>query len=102
MVMPAHFEADTYSGLRRMAFQGLVERSRLPAAITRVARMPGERVPLAPLLPYAYELFDRVGAHDAFYVVLARLHGAPLLTADGPLATAAEALGVTVLLRRSR
>lgn len=100
--MPAHFEADTYSGLRRMAFQGLLERSRIPAAITRVAKMPGERIPLAALLPYAYDLFDRVGAHDAFYVVLARLQGAPLLTADRPLARAAEALGVTVLLRQSR
>ena len=100
--MPAHFEADTYSGLRRMAFLGTLDRSRVPAAVALIAGMPGERVPLAPLLPHAYALFDRVGAHDAFYVVLAQLQGAPLLTADGPLARAAEALGVTVLLRQSR
>lgn len=99
--MPAHFEADVYSGLRRAVFQGLIPRTQLAAAITKVQNMPGERVPLAPLIPFAYELFDRVAAHDAFYVALARLRGAPLLTADGPLARSAEALGVTVLLRQS-
>jgi predicted nucleic acid-binding protein len=85
-----------------MAMTGVIDRAALPAALDRVAELPGDRVQLAPLLAAAYRLFDRVGAHDAFYVVLAQLQGAPLLTADGRLARAAEALGVTVLLRQSR
>ena len=102
MVMPAHFEADGYAGLRRMVRHRDIDRDELERALPRLMNVPGERVPLAPLLPHAYALFDRVGAHDAFYVVLAQLQGAALLTADGPLAIAAEALGVTVLLRQSR
>lgn len=100
VTMPAHFEAESYAGLRRMALHGDIDRDELTRAIHLLADIPGERVPLSPLLPAAYDLFDRVGAHDSFYVALARLRGAPLLTSDAPLAAAAEALGVTVVLRR--
>ncbi len=100
--MPAHFEAEGYAGLRRMTLYSDIERDELTRAVELLCAIPGERVPLAPLLPHAYALFDRVGAHDAFYLVLAQLRGAPLLTADGPLARTAESLGVTVLLRQSR
>lgn len=99
VLVPAHFEADAYAGLRRMVNTGTIPRDALPAAIQHVADMPGDRVPLAPLLPAAYQLFDRVGAHDSFYVALALSRGATLLTSDAPLARAAEQIGVTVLLR---
>lgn len=102
VVMPANLEAESYAGLRRMALHGDIERSDVARAIDALIEMPGERVPIAALLTAAYGLFDNVGAHDAFYVVLARLHDAPLLTSDAHLAAAAEALGVTVLLRQSQ
>lgn len=101
VLVPAHFEADAYSGLRRMVNTGVIGRGELPAAIQHVADMPGERVPLAPLLRAAYQLFDQVGAHDSFYVALALALRATLLTSDAPLARAAEQLGVSVLLRRA-
>lgn len=100
--MPAHFEADAYAGLRRMVSIGEIDRGRLSAAIDLLAKMTAERVPLAPLLPAAYELYDRVGAHDVFYVVIARLRGLPLLTSDGPLARAASDLGVEVRYHDAR
>jgi len=59
--------------------------------------MTAERVALAPLLASAYELFDRIGAHDAFYVVIARASSCLLLTSDRAQARAAESLGVGVL-----
>lgn len=100
-LLPAHFEADAYSGLRRMATTQKVPRERLPAALERISHLVGERVELAPLLPAAYRLYDRVGAHDSFYLALALTRGAKLLTADAPLARAAVQLGAGVILRRA-
>lgn len=76
---------------------GRIERHELPKALADLADLVHERFPLAPLLDGAYRLFDQVGAHDAFYVVLAREHEAPLLTTDGALARAARGLGIDVL-----
>jgi predicted nucleic acid-binding protein len=98
-VMPAHFEADTYAGLRRMATTHEIARQRLPAALTRLASIVGERIALALLLPAAYQLFDHVGAHDSFYLALALSREAKLLTADAPLARAAVQLGAAVIFR---
>jgi predicted nucleic acid-binding protein len=97
--MPAHFEADVYAGLRRMVTTQKLERDALPVALRRITELAGERVPLAPLLPPASQMFDRVGAHDSFYVALALEQGAILVTSDGPLARAAQQLGVSVSLR---
>ncbi len=80
-----------------MVNAGRIERRELAHALIDLADLVRERVPLAPLLNGAFGLFDRVGAHDAFYVVLARDHEAALLTTDGGLARAARALGVDVL-----
>lgn len=80
-----------------MVNRGAVQRQDLPAAIGLLADMAGDRVPLAALLAPAYELFDRVGAHAVFYVVVAREWGCPLVTVDGSLARAADGLGVEVL-----
>lgn len=96
IVVPAHFEADAYAGLRRMASTGKIARAAVPVALDRLRLMAAQHIPLAPLLPAAYRLYDRVGAHDVFYVVLAQLRDAPLLTTDGPLARAATDLGVDV------
>lgn len=99
-VVPAHFEADSYAGLSHMVNAGRLRRDALPVALTRIAGIMGERIPLAPLLRGANRLYDNVGAHDVFYVVLAATRGAILLTSDAPLARAAEQLGVNVILRR--
>lgn len=99
VVVPAYFEADAYAGIRRMLLLRKITRENAAEALTRLAGMDADRVALAPLLPHAYELVDRVGAHDAFYVVLARGRNATLLTSDGPLANAAEQLRVSFLFR---
>ncbi len=99
IIVPAHFEADAYAGLRRMANSHEIDKGVIPYALELLGRMTGERVPLAPLLPAAYELYDQVGAHDVFYVVIARARNCPLLTVDRPLARAAQLLGVEVVYR---
>ncbi len=98
--MPAHFEADAYAGMRRMAMTQKIQREDLPTALARLADLDGERIAIRPLLSAAYELFDRIGAHDAFYVALALSREATLLTADAPLARAALQLSASVILRQ--
>lgn len=100
-MVPAHFEADAYAGLRRMVHTGLIPRESVADALTRIVAIHGERVPLGPLVPAAYRIYDTIGAHDVFYVVLAQIRAATLLTCDGPLARAAQQLGVKVLLREA-
>ena len=100
-MVPAHFEADAYAGLRHMFNRGEVSRAVVATAVARVVQLPGERVALAPLLPAAYRLFDRIGAHDSFYVVLSLVRHVPLLTSDRALARAAGQLGARVLFRPS-
>lgn len=99
VLVPGHFEADAYAGLRRMVTTGVIQRERLSTALGLLAKMTGDRVSLAPLLPAAYRLYDRVGAHDSFYVALALERGATLLTSDAPLARAAEQVGANVIFR---
>lgn len=76
---------------------GEIDRAKVPDALTDLADLVEENAPLGSMLMAAYSLFDRVGAHDAFYVVLARAQDAPLLTTDAALARAARSLGVGVL-----
>jgi predicted nucleic acid-binding protein len=54
-----------------------------------------ERVPHRALWRTAWQFRGNVSAYDAFYVAVAALHDAPLLTADGPLSRAPK-LGVVV------
>ena len=49
--------------------------------------MPLTRVPLVALLPRIWQLRHNLSDHDAAYVALAEAIGAPLVTADRPIAT---------------
>jgi predicted nucleic acid-binding protein len=94
---PAVVDVETLSTLRRWVLHGVVDERRAWAmlAACRAARI--RRVPVGPLLVGAWELRDNVSAFDALYVALARVLGAPLITADSRLATA-PGLGVPVTL----
>jgi predicted nucleic acid-binding protein len=98
-VVPAHFEADAYAGIRRLVSTKALGRDAAALPMSQIAELPGERIALAPLVPGGLRLYDNVGAHDSFYVVLALLRSASLLTSDRPLARIAQQLGVTVLFR---
>lgn len=98
VLVPSHFEADAYAGLRRMFFRRQITRENVDEATARLGRMDAERVALAPLLPAALALFDRASAHDVFYMVLARSRGVTLVTSDRPMAEAAQMIGVSVRL----
>jgi len=88
--VPAHFDAEVFAAVRRLARRGLVDAERAHLALLRCARLAAERVPLLPLFPDAFSLRDRFGAADVFYAVLARSLSATLVTSDAALARAAR------------
>ena len=93
---PAVVDAETLSTLRRWVLHGVVDERRAWAMLA-ACRARIRRVPVGPLLVGAWELRDNVSAFDALYVALARVLGAPLITADSRPATA-PGLGVPVTL----
>ena len=57
-------------------------------ALEDLSDWPIDRVPHTALISEAWRHRHNVSAYDAFYVAVARLYEAPLLTADGPLSRA--------------
>lgn len=94
---PAHFDAEVFSALGRLARGGELSEERVAVALDLLAGAPVERLPVAPLLGEAWTLRHNLALRDALYVVLARRLGGTLLTADGRLAQAPN-LDVPVLL----
>lgn len=92
---PAHFDAEVFSALGRMARDSAIDEAAVAPALAVLARAPIQRAPVAPLLAEAWSLRANVTQRDALYVVLARRLGATLLTADRRLAKA-PGLGVPV------
>jgi len=88
--VPAHFDAEAFSALRRLIRARHITNDALALAARRLMNLPAARIPVAPFLPRAVGFIDRFGAHDVFYVLLAQDWICPLLTCDGALARASE------------
>jgi len=95
LVAPELLDAEVAAVLRREAGSGRLPARRAAEAITDLRDWDVERISHRELLEEAWDLRRRVTAYDAFYVAAARLRGATLMTADGPLART-PALGVAV------
>ncbi len=96
LLAPELLDAEVLSVLRRALLQNRLEEHRARLALEDLGGWPVERVSHASLLQEAWKHRHNVSAYDAFYVAVARLYEAPLLTADGPLSRA-PGLGVAVL-----
>lgn len=72
--------------LRRHARAGIVSPERATEAVEDLLELDVVRHDHEPFLPRAWELRENVTAYDGLYLALAEVLGAPLLTADGPLA----------------
>lgn len=88
--VPAHFDFELFSALRRYLRQRVIDEEQCQMALAVIARLPAERVVLSGLLAAAYALRDRFSASDVFYAILAKAEGATLLTSDAHFARAAE------------
>ena len=95
LVAPELLDAEVAAVLRRHVGGGRLAIRRATEAITDLRDWDVERISHRDLLEEAWGMRDRISAYDAFYVAAARLRGASLITADGPLART-PGLGVAV------
>jgi predicted nucleic acid-binding protein len=75
--------------LRRLAREGEISSQRAGEAIQDCLDLRITRYPHFPLLPKIWRLRHNLSAYDAAYVALAEKLGAPLITRDARLASAA-------------
>lgn len=94
--VPAGFETEVYVAVRRLLLRLVIDVDTAALALFDIRRLRAEHHRVGDLLPEALALRDRFGGHDVFYALLAKRLGAPLVTADGPLARAARGYGVDV------
>jgi predicted nucleic acid-binding protein len=92
---PELVDAEVLAVLRREVLGGRLETRRATQAVEDLAAWGAERISHRTLLQEAWRLREHVGAYDALYVAAARIRGAALVTADGPLARA-PGLGVVM------
>ncbi len=95
LIAPALIDAETLSVFRRALLRGKLTEARAAEAVEDLSTWPLERVAHTSLLLEAWKHRHNLSAYDSMYVALAKRYGAPLLTADGPLANAPK-LGVVV------
>lgn len=79
-----------YGGLRRVHARGALQDEPFERAVIALARFPIERHPLTPLLPLAHRLGRGFSPADSFYVALAHVLEATLVTCDIALGRAAR------------
>lgn len=98
--VPAHFDAEVVSGVRRALSLGLVPLTEAAAAIRATVEFEAERAAISDLVTQAFALRDRFSTGDSFYFLVALDSGATLVTCDRGQARAAEGLvGVTFIDR---
>jgi predicted nucleic acid-binding protein len=95
LVAPALIDCEVLAVLRKLVLKKEIRADRAGAALDDLSLWQVRRLAATDLLREAWSLRHNVSAYDAFYVAAARLYGAQVLTADGPLARAPR-LGVVV------
>lgn len=95
LLAPELLDVEVLSVLRRAVLRGQLTEERALVAIEDLIDWSIDRIPHISLVRGAWQYRNNVSAYDAFYVAAARLSGASLLTADGPLARA-PSLGIVV------
>lgn len=95
---PDLVDSEVMSAIARLEGASELRRDEADSVIADWASVPVERVATSPLVPRAWRLRDAVRTSDAFYVVLARMLGCPLITSDARLSRAP--IDVTIMLVR--
>lgn len=86
---PHLIDAEVLSAVQMHHRRGDLDQTAAGQAIADLRSWPGERWPHDLLVGRAWELRHNVRGYDALYVALAEALGAPLLTLDARLASAA-------------
>ena len=95
LLAPELLDVEVLSVFRRAVLRRELREERALRAIDDLMDWPIDRIPHRSLVWTAWQHRNNVTAYDAFYVAVARLSNASLITADGPLARA-PALGIVV------
>ena len=95
LLAPELLDVEVLSVLRRAVLRQQLQEHRAALVLEDLSDWPVERIAHASLVKEAWQHRHNVSACDAFYVAVARLYHATLLTADGPL-TRTPASGITV------
>jgi len=85
---PAVVNVEVVSVIRRHHLLGRLDKTSAAQAVADLRDWPGERFGHQPLLDRVWELRGSVRAWDGFYVALAEVLQATLLTSDARLAAA--------------
>ena len=85
---PSVIDAEVVSVIRRDHLSGRLDSTAAAQAVQDLRDWPGERFGHRPLLDRVWELRQSVRSWDAFYVALAEVMQATLLTSDARLARA--------------
>jgi len=86
---PAVIDVEVVSVIRRDHLLGRLDPTSAAQAVADLRDWPGERFSHQPLLARVWQLRGSIRAWDGFYVALAEVLQATLVTADGRLAVAA-------------
>ena len=95
---PDLVDSEVMSAIARLERASELRRDEADSVIADWTNVPVERVATSTLVPRAWRLRDAVRTSDAFYVVLARMLGCPLITSDARLSRAP--IDVTITLVR--
>ena len=95
LLAPELLDVEVLSVFRRAVLRRQLNEQRALRAMEDLMDWPIDRIPHRSLVWAAWQHRNNVSAYDAFYVAVARLADAPLITADGPLARA-PSLGIVV------
>jgi len=95
LIAPELLDAEVLAVLRRGVQTAELTEDRARMAITDLVQWGLRRLPHRHLVREAWSFRHNATAYDALYLAAGRLHDAPVLTADGPLARAPGA-GVVV------
>jgi predicted nucleic acid-binding protein len=95
LLAPELLDVEVLSVLRRAVLLKKLEEQRVWLALEDLIAWPIDRIAHTALVREAWQHRHNVSAYDAFYVAVARVYDASLLTADGPL-TRAPGLGIVV------
>jgi predicted nucleic acid-binding protein len=81
-------DVEIAQALRRLVRSGGVSAARAEEALADLVDLDLHRHPHLDLLGRAWKLRDNISAYDAMYIALAEAIAAPVVTCDGPLASA--------------
>ena len=85
LLAPELLDTEVLHALRRETLGGRLKADRGSEAVDALRAWDMRRIPHRELVAEAWALRHNATAYDAMYLAAARLHGAAILTADGPL-----------------